>query len=467
MLSEEPIPLATLPRSPETLAGHDATSAPQNTDNDPGIPIGVHVQELPPIDRGTKAWTFCFCSFILETMVWGFGFSYGIFQVYYMTHAPFKASSTVAISAIGTTALSLQYGECLLILLFYRRYPELIRSTMWFGLALCTLSLVASSFANKIWQLILLQGVFFGIGGGLLYVPVILWLPEWFYERRGLAGGFIFGGSGIGGFAFPLLVNALLQSVGFRWTLRIWAAMMAIISSLAMLGVHSRTPIPKYRRQQNRPAFIPAQMPFFQTRLFWSFTVSSTLQALSYFPVSLYIAVFTTSISSPLSATVVLSIFNSSAIIGQIFIGHLSDRFPYPKIMFISATGSAAAAFFLWGFSQTLAQVFVFAIIFGGLSGGFTSVWPVAATECSHHKPELIPWIMGCFAVMKGIAATVGPVLSGILHEAGRSSAYGAYGRFGFGKVEIFVGSCAAMTGVGSLIVASARGRLRQPEGSN
>jgi hypothetical protein len=30
---------------------------------------------LPPIDGGLQAWTFVFCAFILECLVWGFPFS--------------------------------------------------------------------------------------------------------------------------------------------------------------------------------------------------------------------------------------------------------------------------------------------------------------------------------------------------------------------------------------------------------
>ena len=88
---------------------------------------------------------------------------------------------------------------------------------------------------------------------------------------------------------------------------------------------------------------------------------------MSYFPVSLYIAVFTATISSPLSATIVLALFNSAGVIGQVLIGYLSDRFPYPWIMFANALGSAIAAFLLWGFADTLVTVLIFAVIFGGL----------------------------------------------------------------------------------------------------
>ena len=101
---------------------------------------------------------------------------------------------------------------------------------MWFGLVLYFFSIFGSSFAtqvstrqvilaaknstnlvmnfSQVWQLIMLQGVLFGIAGGLLYVPVIKLLPEWFSERRGLAGGIIFAGGGVGGTCFSV---ALLQ----------------------------------------------------------------------------------------------------------------------------------------------------------------------------------------------------------------------------------------------------------------
>lgn len=95
--------------------------------------------------------------------------------------------------------------------------------------------------------------------------------------------------------------------------------------------------------------------------------MTNFLQAMSYFPVSLYIAVFTATISSPLSATIVLALFNIAGVAGQVFIGYLSDRFSYPWIMFGSALGCSISAFLLWGFADTLATVLIFAIVFGAL----------------------------------------------------------------------------------------------------
>ena len=82
---------------------------------------------------------------------------------------------------------------------------------------------------------------------------------------------------------------------------------------------------------------------------------------------SLYIASFTRTLSDPLTATVVLSIFNSSAVAGQIILGHMSDRFPYPWVMFFSAVGSGIVAFLLWGLANAATQLYFFAVIFGAL----------------------------------------------------------------------------------------------------
>ena len=38
-------------------------------------PEELALPALPPVDRGVKAWTFVAAAFVLETLVWGFGFT--------------------------------------------------------------------------------------------------------------------------------------------------------------------------------------------------------------------------------------------------------------------------------------------------------------------------------------------------------------------------------------------------------
>ena len=99
-------------------------------------------------------------------------------------------------------------------------------------------------------------------------------------------------------------------------------------------------------------------------------------------------------------------------------------------------------------------------LIISRQNGGFSSTWYNAAFDCARGKPEHTGIAIASTALFKGVSAVVGPILSGILLEAGKGSSMGGvFGREGYGAVEIFVGSCAIATGVVSLFIASARRR--------
>lgn len=56
--------------TPATLSARSSMAALRVTDPQDG----TNVQELPPVDRGVRAWMFCASGFVLEMMVWGFSF---------------------------------------------------------------------------------------------------------------------------------------------------------------------------------------------------------------------------------------------------------------------------------------------------------------------------------------------------------------------------------------------------------
>lgn len=60
-------------------------------------------ERLPPMDGGMEAWFFLAACFVMEALVWGFAFSYGIFQAYYTEMDIFKSSGNIAV--IGTCAM--------------------------------------------------------------------------------------------------------------------------------------------------------------------------------------------------------------------------------------------------------------------------------------------------------------------------------------------------------------------------
>lgn len=112
-------------------------------------------------------------------LIWGFSLSAGLFQDYYST-GPFSDASTASVAAIGTTALALEYSEFFFLIFLYRRLcvrvstfadldrPHWIRPLTWVAVVGAGLSLFASSFCTRVWQLILLQGVVYGLFAGIV-----------------------------------------------------------------------------------------------------------------------------------------------------------------------------------------------------------------------------------------------------------------------------------------------------------
>lgn len=59
---------------------------------------------LPPVDGGKDAWLVLAGSFIVEALIWGFPFSFGVFQEYYASHKPFSDEQS-GIAIIGSSAM--------------------------------------------------------------------------------------------------------------------------------------------------------------------------------------------------------------------------------------------------------------------------------------------------------------------------------------------------------------------------
>lgn len=75
--------------------------------------------------------------------------NYGIFQDWYLTHE-FADASEASINSVGTVTLAIQYSECIICVLFSRRYARRLRLLMQGSLVVCVISMFLSSFATKV-----------------------------------------------------------------------------------------------------------------------------------------------------------------------------------------------------------------------------------------------------------------------------------------------------------------------------
>ncbi len=201
--------------------------------------------ELAAVDQGAAAWRFLACGFVIWSMVWGVAYSYGSFQDYHEhnSDSPLYGTSVTGISAVGTLVIGCQHFIPLILRGFVTTFPHLRRRLVLVSVVLSSACILVASFARSIAMLIVFQGVLFGVTSGVLLLPVVLYLGQWFDTRRGLATGVIFMGSGFGGVVFPLILNALLTSIGFAWTMRVWALAQLVLTGTALWFVNPRLPL--------------------------------------------------------------------------------------------------------------------------------------------------------------------------------------------------------------------------------
>jgi hypothetical protein len=81
------------------------------------------------------------------------------------------------------------YMAGLLLFPAYKKWPHLANTSKWVGMPLMSTGLIAASFANNVNTLIITQGAIYAIGGSIIYFPVMLFVDEWFVQRKGLAFG--------------------------------------------------------------------------------------------------------------------------------------------------------------------------------------------------------------------------------------------------------------------------------------
>lgn len=194
------------------------TSEPRRHDSD-AEPISENCHDaqhaLPPTDQGYLAWVALAGAFLSNFLIWGFALSFGVLQEYYSSTEPFASQGGIA--SIGTTCTGVMYLTMPLFLSGFQKWPRARRWSMWAGVPIVAVSLVGASFANTVAQLIVCQGVIYGLAGNALVMPTVNLINEWFARRRGLAIGMAISGDFAGGIALPLVLQAVLDEVGFRW----------------------------------------------------------------------------------------------------------------------------------------------------------------------------------------------------------------------------------------------------------
>ncbi|KAF9060264.1 major facilitator superfamily domain-containing protein [Rhodocollybia butyracea] len=411
-----------------------ASSVPLSATSTRGLNIEPeNAISLPPMDGGFHAFAYLASAWFIEFLVWSPPFSYGVFLNFYTTDPDLKQYSSSSLALVGSMASGVLYLSSPVVLPIINRFPRHKRTVMILGILLCVSGLIGAAFSTKIWHLIITQGFMYSLGGSLLYFPTTTYLFEWFSQKRGIANGVMYSGTGVGGVVTPFVIENLLSKYGRRTTLLSLAFAFLFLSVPCLPFNKPRVPVAQVVDIRS------VNTGFLKYSPFWILFMANLSQGLASFLPSLYLPSdyiscfpFASDLSlGTTSGTLALSFINGASVPGLIFLGWLSDLLDVRWSILLSSLGSALAVFLLWAsqrpFSPSLSTV-------------------------DGDDPRQASILMSILFAGRGIGNVLAaPIASGLLHPWNLTNKSRTnYGFEGYGPLIIFTGLTLLVSSMGT-----------------
>ncbi|TDG40778.1 hypothetical protein AWZ03_012800 [Drosophila navojoa] len=205
----------------------------------------MDMDPMPTPPDGGWGWVVVFGSFMIHIVTDGMTYSFGIFHNEFLTYFNEGNGYTAWIASImvGVTFSSGPISSS-----FVNRYG--CRTVTIAGAILAAGCIIVSMFAQNVATLIVTIGFGTGLGFGLIYLPAIVSVTQYFEARRSLATGIAVCGSGFGTFVFAPLTELLIGSYGWRGAMLIIGG---VVLNCIIFGAMFRpleAPRPKARKHK-------------------------------------------------------------------------------------------------------------------------------------------------------------------------------------------------------------------------
>ncbi|KAK2057369.1 MFS general substrate transporter [Colletotrichum caudatum] len=394
-------------------------------------------EQLPPQDRGKAAWTSLVAVSVIAMATWGFGATQGVFREYYFRAPPLEGNQLVASTGLLVVGLLQTLPPFLLKIIGAN--PQYRFFMMWTGMVLVAASSLGAAFSTSAVQVIMTQGLMYGLSSGLLFAPCLTFVDEWFSKRRGLANGIFFGAPNIAAAGLSPIFSVLLKRFGARTTLIGWAVFTSVTISLGILCVQSR----RTSKEELAIAAVRNNASFWRVLkrpVFWLFVFSMTLQSLANNLPANYLPSYATDLGvSPEKGALLVTFLSLSGIIGQISLGALTDKIGPLIPMLLSTLVSSFAVFVIWGLGKYYWNMVVASILFGAFAFSFMVLRSHMAAVVVNN-PSLTneeTFVSGILLFTRGVIGVASGYIAAAVLE--RSDHIGVQPGYGAGKWRAFI----------------------------
>lgn len=116
------------------------------------------------------------------------------------------------------------------------------RYLLIFGTITYVFGLMMVSLSHEYYQFFLAQAIVASAGSSAVFSASMSSIVSWFLKKRATAFGIMVSGSSLGGVVLPIMMNKMIDRVGFPWMIRTVAFVILALCGIACATVKSRLP---------------------------------------------------------------------------------------------------------------------------------------------------------------------------------------------------------------------------------
>ncbi|KAJ9125077.1 hypothetical protein QFC22_000030 [Naganishia vaughanmartiniae] len=227
-LQESNNDLALRPLSRNRSKSQDGTEEVEGAGREQGALTNDEEPSVEYLDGGF-GWAIVASTFVITFHFLGFLYSWGVIQADLLGKG---LASSQLLSVVGGLQAFWNAAGCIPAAWLIQKIG--VRKTTLSGVVLNSLAVLLASFSTEsLGGLIFLQGIIAGIACGTLFMAVYPLPAQWFMRKRGIATGITSCGGGIGGAAWSLIIQKLIDKFGLPWAYRFMGALFGAIYNVA------------------------------------------------------------------------------------------------------------------------------------------------------------------------------------------------------------------------------------------
>jgi len=380
----------------------------------PTSPLGretaSHVAAVKSALAAYDRWAVCLLAAASIASIYGVTYSFSV--VLDAIAGTFQVTSTRS-SLLFSTNTVVSYSVAAVVGFVADRQPASRLAAVSAG---CwALGIAGTALADSYLAIFVAYGLVLAVGFGVCFINLYATVARRFTDRRGLALGIVSAGIGTGVLVGPPVANALLQAFDWRMVyVGLGVASVVVLSLTAVVLRLSRSEALVTNAGAGESRLSVTDI--LRSPPFWLLLTGFSLAFYTFYTLFIHLVPFAESVG--ISATVAstgLGIVGGVSILGRFGSGYLSDHVGRLPLLVAGAFVMAAipvAVLTVDSGTLLLAIAVAFGYAYGTLGSLFS---PMVADLFAAHS---VGRMVGMTSISFALAGSVGPYLTGLLHEA-------------------------------------------------